>query len=60
MGLFFLKEVNSLSDGETWGKRITAAYEESLQQTYDSATLSCLDLGKTANVLAEVESFSAV
>lgn len=56
----FLKEVNSLSDGETWGKRITAAYEESLQQTYDSATLSCLDLGKQRTFLRRWNLFSAV
>lgn len=53
----FLKEVNSLSDGRTWGEQITVAYEESLRQTYDSATLSCLDLGKTEHVLAELETF---
>jgi len=53
----FLKEMTGQEDGQTWGERIVAAYSASQAETVNTATLSCLDLGKTNSVLKELETF---
>ena len=53
----FLKEMTGQEDGRTWGERIVAAYGASQAETVNTATLSCLDLGKTGSVLAELDAF---
>ncbi len=53
----FLKEMTGQEDGRVWGERIVEAYSASQANTFNSATLSCLDLGITGRVMKELEAF---
>ena len=53
----FLRDLSGHEDGKALGRHIVDAYLESQKGSMKTATLSCLDLGKTNGVLTQMDIF---
>lgn len=53
----FLRNIEKDADGNATGKRIVDAFFDKVNPSEDTLTMSCVDLGKIPEVIAEMDSF---